>query len=230
MAGRKANRNTKPAKSVEDTTKSILEASRSEFAKHGFAGTRIDAIARRAKVNKQALYYHFGSKEKLYRRVLEDGYRKIYSFIESRLNGMEMEKASPPRAVEGFIQAFFDGVVEHPDILDIITDENKYRGKHLKGSQVAKITNPFVHQLMHAIERGVQQGLFREDVDAEEVWISTVAVCRFWWNHRYTLSHNLGRNVTDAESVRRRREHVVSFVLAALYRQRPIEREVENGV
>ena len=159
----------KAARSVDQTMRSILDASRSEFALHGFAGTRIDAIARRARVNKQALYYHFGSKEKLYGRVLEDGYRTVFEFIQAGMDGQDADHVPPERAVEVFVQCFFDAVAKFPEIMDIITDENKYRGKHLKGSQVTTITNPYRRHLTRAIERGAREGVFRDDQQLDEL-------------------------------------------------------------
>jgi AcrR family transcriptional regulator len=48
----------------------ILSAALKEFAAKGFAGARVDAIARRANINKRMLYHYFGNKEKLFRAVL----------------------------------------------------------------------------------------------------------------------------------------------------------------
>lgn len=48
----------------------ILEAALKEFAAKGFAGARVDAIARRARINKRMLYHYFGDKEGLFREVL----------------------------------------------------------------------------------------------------------------------------------------------------------------
>jgi AcrR family transcriptional regulator len=45
----------------------ILAAAAAEFAERGFAGARVDRIARRARVNKAMIYYHFASKQRLYR-------------------------------------------------------------------------------------------------------------------------------------------------------------------
>ena len=53
-----------------DTRQKILAAAREEFAQHGRAGARVDRIARRAGVNKAMLYYHFQSKENLYRQTV----------------------------------------------------------------------------------------------------------------------------------------------------------------
>lgn len=53
------------------TRRKLLEAGRAEFAEHGVAGGRIDRIATAAGVNKERVYGHFGSKEKLFQAVLE---------------------------------------------------------------------------------------------------------------------------------------------------------------
>src|SRR5208283_2940325 len=66
--GRGAERNP------ERTRERILSAALKEFAANGFAGTRVDAIARRAAINKRMLYHYFGDKEGLFRAVLR---RKI---------------------------------------------------------------------------------------------------------------------------------------------------------
>jgi TetR/AcrR family transcriptional regulator len=52
----------------------ILAAALKEFAAKGFAGARVDAIARRASINKRMLYHYFGNKEELFKAVLR---RKI---------------------------------------------------------------------------------------------------------------------------------------------------------
>lgn len=48
----------------------ILAAALAEFSAKGFAGARVDAIARRAKGNKRLLYHYFGNKEALFSAVL----------------------------------------------------------------------------------------------------------------------------------------------------------------
>jgi AcrR family transcriptional regulator len=52
----------------------ILSAALKEFAAKGFAGARVDEIARRAAINKRMIYHYFGGKKELFRAVLR---RKI---------------------------------------------------------------------------------------------------------------------------------------------------------
>jgi AcrR family transcriptional regulator len=54
----------------EHSRERILAAALKEFAAKGFAGARVDFIARRAAINKRMLYHYFGNKEHLFREVL----------------------------------------------------------------------------------------------------------------------------------------------------------------
>ena len=55
------------------TRERILRAARREFVAKGFAGARVDVIARAAAVNKRMLYHYFGNKEGLYRATPYEG-------------------------------------------------------------------------------------------------------------------------------------------------------------
>lgn len=61
----------------------ILEAARDEFATRGFAGARTQRIAQRAGVNKQLLFYYFGSKRGLYDAVLDEAKGALARPIEA---------------------------------------------------------------------------------------------------------------------------------------------------
>jgi TetR/AcrR family transcriptional regulator len=54
----------------ERSRERILAAAAEEFSERGFAGARVDAIARRAGLNKQLISHHFGGKQALYEAVL----------------------------------------------------------------------------------------------------------------------------------------------------------------
>jgi len=73
----------KQIRDLARTREHILQAARAEFAAHGLAGARCDAIARRAGVNKRMLFYCFDSKEKLYREILSRKFAERAAFFES---------------------------------------------------------------------------------------------------------------------------------------------------
>jgi AcrR family transcriptional regulator len=80
-----------PARNPERTRERILSAALKEFAAKGFAGARVDVIARRASINKRMLYHYFGNKEKLFRAVLRQKVAERRAWA-SRLPGDPAER------------------------------------------------------------------------------------------------------------------------------------------
>ena len=58
----------------EQTRREILAAGMREFSEKGLRGARIDDIAAQTQTTKPMIYYHFGSKQKLYAAVMEAAY------------------------------------------------------------------------------------------------------------------------------------------------------------
>ncbi|MDH4156668.1 MAG: TetR/AcrR family transcriptional regulator [candidate division Zixibacteria bacterium] len=83
-----------------DTRARILEAALAEFARHGFAGARVDHIAQLAGINKAMIYYHFASKDKLYESAIEE---YVAGFI-GELSG----KVSSGEGIEGILESMAD--------------------------------------------------------------------------------------------------------------------------
>ena len=78
MVRRRAN-----LRDLNRTREKILAAALAEFSAKGFAGARVDAIARRARVNKRMLYYCFGAKQELYREIVRRKIADRSGFVES---------------------------------------------------------------------------------------------------------------------------------------------------
>lgn len=81
---RKRKAATVAARDPERTRRRILDAALKEFAIRGFAGARVNAIARRAKANKRMLYHYFGDKEGLFRAVLRDKMGERMNRVETQ--------------------------------------------------------------------------------------------------------------------------------------------------
>ena len=63
----------------------LLDAARAAFAASGFAGASMRDVASRAGVRKASLFYHFGSKEALYREVLGGVVSELRGYIGNAL-------------------------------------------------------------------------------------------------------------------------------------------------
>ena len=105
----------------------ILAAAAVEFAERGYAGARVDRIARRARVNKAMLYYHFGSKRTLYRTLL----RQIFSSAAERLRTIAESVAPAEQKIDRVIAAMAEFMAEHAFFPAIMLREVAEGGAHL---------------------------------------------------------------------------------------------------
>ncbi|MBK8594243.1 MAG: TetR/AcrR family transcriptional regulator [Holophagales bacterium] len=76
----------------EETRREILRAAGEAFAESGFVGATTRAVAARAAVNVATLHYHFGSKEGLYRAVLENASRGTMPAVPASPDGEGVER------------------------------------------------------------------------------------------------------------------------------------------
>ena len=134
----------------------ILAAAALEFAERGFAGARVDRIARRARVNKAMLYYHFTSKQGLYRTLL----RQMFSLAAERLREIAALDVSPSEKVDRVIAGLAALVGEHAYFPAIMMREVAEGGAHLDRATLTALAS--VPRAVGAIvEEGVEAGAFR---------------------------------------------------------------------
>ncbi len=101
--------NAKPSRNTKAT---IAAAAREEFARLGYAGARVERITRRAGVNKQLIFYYFGSKRGLYDSVVQGAAHGV-------LQGEQGKRDDPGAATDGLrraVQQLFDDLQAQPDV------------------------------------------------------------------------------------------------------------------
>ncbi|MFL6692931.1 MAG: TetR/AcrR family transcriptional regulator [Ramlibacter sp.] len=205
-----------PARRERDpaaTQQALLTAAVAEFARAGFAGARVDEIARAAAVNKQLVYHYWGSKQGLYQVALES----VYARIREKERQLSMAELGPVEAMEQLVGFSFDYLAQHPEFIAMLADENRNKGKHLlESGPLQKLHMPFVEMLETTLQRGVAAGLFRDDYDAIDLYISIAGISYFFFSNNYTLSAIFGRKLGSRTALAQRRRHVIQFTLNAL--------------
>ncbi len=82
----------------EDTRRRILDAALELFGKEGFEGASTRSLAERAGVNLPAIQYYFGSKEGLYRAVVEEIIQDMDTHVGPAAAQIHVELAAGHRA------------------------------------------------------------------------------------------------------------------------------------
>jgi TetR/AcrR family transcriptional regulator len=128
----------------------ILSAAALEFAERGYAGARVDRIARRARINKAMLYYHFGSKQALYRALL----RQIFSRAADRLQPIATAPLRADVKIDRVIATIVGFIDDHRFFPAIMLREIAEGGAHLDEDTLKALA-----RIPSAVGTIVQQGV-----------------------------------------------------------------------
>ncbi len=154
----------------------ILDAAAEEFAEHGLAGARVDRIAERAGVNKALIYYHFNSKDNLYKEIIKNRITVAADFISQRI-----EKVDDPEQLLKMITHFYHEYFELIGPLrSIILREIADGGENFRSALKGIMTEKSIHLKVKSIfERGIEEGKFR-DIDIRQAIISFIGMNVFY--------------------------------------------------
>ncbi len=140
-----------------------MQAARAEFAARGFAGARTAQIAEQAGVNKQLIFYYFGSKRGLYDAVLRTAGGTLLRSAQS--TDSDRPTGTPAERLREGVSGLYRSLTDTPDLAGIL-----FRGIRDPGIASASL-EAFVRQLVDEfqsiISEGQGLGYFRDDADPE---------------------------------------------------------------
>ncbi|WP_246027312.1 TetR/AcrR family transcriptional regulator [Novosphingobium umbonatum] len=192
------------------TREDILDVATQEFSEKGLAGARIDEIAEKTHTSKRMIYYHFGSKDELYRAVLE----RAYSRIRDGEQAAHFEDMPPEQALRAIIGHNFDYHFDHPEFVRLVMSENVNKGEHITQIPGMRERNRTVIEALGAILRkGVEQGVFRDGIDPIDLHMTISALSFYNVSNRYTFLQNFGVDFSTPVSRARRRVQIIDCVM-----------------
>ena len=188
----------------------ILDAAATEFAAHGFAGARVDAIAARTKSTRAMIYYYFGNKEALYVAVLENAYRGIRE-AEKRL---ELDHLQPTEAIRRLVAFTFDYYQKNPRFIALVNAENQAGGCHIrKAHQMHGLNVSIIDTIGDVLERGVRDGVFRSGIDPTELHMAIASLGWFQISNRHTFGYLFKRDLASRAQVERHRSLITDIIV-----------------
>jgi len=199
----------------EKTRQRVLDAAKVEFARHGLAGARVDAIASRARANKQTIYHYFHNKRDLFLAVLEDAYRDIRN-AETEL---DLGHQDPVAALKTLIAFTWNYYLENPEFLTLVNNENLHKAAYLKRSKVIpEMHGPFRARLADILLRGARKGVFRRGVNADQLNLTIAAIGYYYLTNRFTNSIIYNTDLVAPDALKRRLAFNVETVLRMVLR------------
>ncbi len=105
----------------------LVHAATEMFARHGFAGASLDAIAHLAGVTKGGLYFHFAGKEELFFAVLDHWQQQRRQQVASQVAAGPVDAAE---ALRGLLRAYLTFHFDAPEtaqLLRVLSTEMRAR-------------------------------------------------------------------------------------------------------
>ena len=199
----------------EESRAAILQAAAHEFAEHGIAGARTDAIARAAHVNKALLYYYFEDKETLYGAVLDSAFsglkNTVFKVLDSGL--------APKDKILAYVGAYFDFIASNP-LYPRLMQREMMRAREGEMQQFEKLVKAYIQPIFMRVSQVLQEGIAGGDfrpVKPEHFVPSIVAMIVFYFSSAPMMQKIVGFNTLAPQRVAERRAAVLDFVSAALF-------------
>jgi TetR/AcrR family transcriptional regulator len=203
----------------EESRAAILLAAAREFAEHGIAGARTDAIARAAHVNKALLYYYFKDKETLYGAVLDHAFVGMKSTVFRAL-----DSDLPPREkIMAYVGAYFDFIASN-QIYPKLMQREMMRAREGQSEHIDRLVKtyfqPVYRRVGELLQKGIKEGEFRK-VDPVHFVPSMVAMIVFYFSSAPVMQRIVRFDPLTPPRVAERRAAVLDFISAALFLPRP---------
>jgi TetR/AcrR family transcriptional regulator len=199
----------------KESRAAILRAAAQEFAEHGIAGARTDAIARAARVNKALLYYYFKDKETLYGAVLDNAFSgmktNIFQVLDSDL---------PPREkIMAYVGAYFDFIASN-QIYPKLMQREMMRAREGDSVHISRLVKtyfqPIYRRVGELLHKGIAEGEFRK-VDPAHFIPSMLAMIVFYFSSAPVMQRIVRFNPLTPARIAERRAAVLDFISAALF-------------
>ncbi len=202
------------ARDPEATRERILAAALAEFADKGLAGARVDAIARRARINKRMLYHYFGNKADLFREILR---RKAAARAAA--------VAEAPGPLGEFLAHFYEIACRDLDWVRLLEWEALEADPRRVAAEAER--RAAFRAAVAKIRRGQAEGQLPPDLDSRQCLLALLGLTAFPLAFPQIARLITGRAPTDPAFMRARKHFLRRF--AGCLGTRPSRRNDRGG-
>jgi len=200
---------------MTDTRQTLLDAAATEFALHGPKGTRIQAVVARAGINERMIYHHFGSKDGLYRAVLDEQWAALWRAWQPALDAATRLVAREGMRVA--LSGFFDVTLQHPLVMRLAMHE-ALGGWSVRPAPAPEQLAPTLHELWN---RGRADGTFGLDADFPIVYAAALGALTSLFLLGARFAPAVGDATHPGPDAERVRDQVVALLLDGMSARTP---------
>lgn len=198
----------------ERSKTAILDAAEALFAQKGFEGVSFAEIGAKAGVSRGTPGYFFGSKEELYRAVLERSMDKGIQVLRS-LEPLALE-VPLEQGVELAVRGYMGFLLDNPNFMRLVSWEALSEGRFLRESrgntQVFRGSAAVINQILGQSLPGLSNGVHG--------MLSLMGLCWFPLANAENLRDALGFDVRAPEHLEAHVQHIIALLLHGIRGQK----------
>jgi AcrR family transcriptional regulator len=175
---------TTQTRNKEETQRRISEAAAAEFSQLGFSGATLDRIAERAGCSKALVIRYFGTKQDLYRTVLNTKYAELSQ--RETIHALS-EAETVAELLQGILADLFAFNREHPAFARLVAWENLNGAEHLDPATAQAARGPGWARLRSILADAQEKGMVHGDVDVERIVYVLQALTVVYFSNRHTM-------------------------------------------
>lgn len=168
--------------------KKIIKAATELFANYGYHKTTMDMIAEKAGLSKGSLYWHFASKDELFRAILETGFNDYFIFLEQTSNKNNLSCSQKLKAI---IDYRMDFLYQHKSLAKIILSNLEGIDKEFK-QRVLKARQKHEEILTEIFAQGIKNDEFKLQ-DPHIMAIAFIGIINSIASYKDLTKENLNR-------------------------------------
>jgi hypothetical protein len=127
---------------------------------------------------------------------------------------LHLDDLPPIDALQKLVEFTYDHHRDNEDFIRLVMNENIQRGDYLRQSQTIQALNSNAIASVRAVyERGVEQGLFRSELDPVDIHSAISAFTFFNVSNRHTFGVIFQSKANQGKAKILKREHVVELIL-----------------
>ena len=195
----------------ENTELVILNAAKEVFQEKGMAGSRMQEIADKAKINKSMLHYYYRSKQLLFEAVFKNAFR----LLAPQLNKVLNDDSELFDKIRNFTNNYISFVIGHPYLPNFVIQELNKNPDFLEKLQIEK-DFPKIEKFKFQVEDAITRGIIKP-ISAEQLFINIMSLNIFPFIAAPLLQGLI--NVKEKEYrelMERRKTEVADFIINSI--------------
>lgn len=195
-----------------NTREQILKAARKVFLEKGYAGSRMQEIAKTAQINKGLLHYYFTTKDNLFRAVFEEAFQAFIPQLQEII-----ESDQPIREkIALLIHSYMRLLLENPHLPAFIVNELNHNQEGFLDFISKTESRPELPYFFLQIQQASEKGEIAP-VHPAHLILNIISMCVFPFLSKPVFIHMAGIREEDyLLLMKEREEEIQSLILKQL--------------